>query len=194
MIQVAAYKPSPVARLRQAWRGLIGGIEDAALRFLLRRELKDANLLAHARRELGTIYDLNDKEDGPNKWVVENILELLAVFSRQGHSGSSAPYVVSMFKSLAMFDPIGPLTGADSEWNEVGPGRWQNNRSSRVFKDADGRAYDVEGRVFRDSVGCYTSKDSRVYIEFPYTPKTEYVDVVAEQAGQESSDEPKGDA
>jgi len=48
----------------------------------------------------------------------------------------------------------------------------------QVFKDADGRAYDIDGRVFREPNGCcYTSSDSRVYITFPYRPKTEYVDV-----------------
>lgn len=66
------------------------------------------------------------------------------------------------------FGPLSPLTGEDSEWNEIGEGRFQNRRSSRVFKDEDGRAYDIEGRVFRDGAGCYTSRDSRVYVEFPY--------------------------
>lgn len=36
--------------------------------------------------------------------------------------------------------------------------------------------YDTEGRVFCDPDGiCYTNRDSRVDITFPYTPKTEYV-------------------
>ena len=57
-------------------------------------------------------------------------------------------------------------------------GRWQNIRCSHVFKDGDGRAYDSTGRIFREPNGCcYTSRDSRVYIEFPYTPKREYVEV-----------------
>lgn len=41
-----------------------------------------------------------------------------------------------------------------------------------------GKAYDINGKVFKESDGCcYTNKDSRVYIDFPYTPKTEYVKV-----------------
>ena len=53
---------------------------------------------------------------------------------------------------------------------------YQNRRCPHVFKsDADG-AYDIDGRVFVDPDGSsYTSRDSRVSIEFPYTPKREYV-------------------
>lgn len=133
----------------------------------------------HAERELRAVgYDLDEKEEGPNKWIVENIMELLDVFSNQGHSGSSAPYCANMFKKLALFEPLTPLQGTDDEWNEVDDGMWQNNRCSHVFKDADGRAYDIDGRVFREKEGMsYISRDSRVYITFPYTPKTEYVDV-----------------
>lgn len=104
------------------------------------------------------------------------------MFSKQGHSGFSAPYCVETFRKLALHEPLVPLSGADDEWNEVSDGMWQNNRCSHVFKDADGKAYDIEGRIFREPNGaCYTSRDSRVYIEFPYTPKREYVDVQGEQ-------------
>ena len=59
----------------------------------------------------------------------------------------------------------------------------QNHRCSHVFKGPDGRAYDINGRIFCESNGCcYTSRDCRVYIEFPYTPKCEYVDVPSETA------------
>ena len=44
--------------------------------------------------------------------------------------------------------------------------------------------YDMDGRVFREPNGtCYTSRNSRVDITFPYTPTTEYVDVEAEAGG-----------
>ena len=33
----------------------------------------DSNYIKHAKRELIAMgYDLNDKEEGPNKWIVEN--------------------------------------------------------------------------------------------------------------------------
>jgi len=69
---------------------------------------------------------------------------------------------------------------------------YQNKRCSRIFKGSDGRAYDIEGKVFwewyerelyPDEEGypgtikdtrSFTSCDSRVYVEFPYTPNTVY--------------------
>jgi hypothetical protein len=141
-----------------------------------------SNYRTHAEQELKAIgYDLNDQEEGPNKWVMQNLFELLEVFDNQGHSGSSAPYCANMFKKLALFEPLGPLTGDDDEWalldyeDDI---KYQNKRASHVFKDADGRAYDINGKVFREPNGvCYTNRDSRVYVTFPYTPTTEYIDV-----------------
>ena len=111
--------------------------------------------------------------------ICEHVLELLTVFSNEGHSGSTAPYTIDLFQRLAMFKPIAPLTGEDWEWTEVsetmGSKCWQNKRASHVFKDEDG-AYDINGRVFVDSNGVsYTNVNSHIPITFPYTPKTEYV-------------------
>lgn len=142
-----------------------------------------SNYVLHAERELVALgYDLNEKKDDPNRWIQQNIFELLEVFGQQGHSGSSAPYCVHLFSKLALFEPVCPLTGEDNEWHEYSDGKFQNIRCSRVFKDGKlGQAYDGEGKVFRDPDGsCYTSSDSRVFITFPYTPKREYVDRPAE--------------
>jgi hypothetical protein len=141
-----------------------------------------SSYIEHAKREFLALgyKPIEDEEDGPNKWIQENILELLAVFDKQGHSGLSAPYCVRMFSKLALFEPIPPLTGDDTEWIEVGPGVFQNCRCPHVFKDANqfnGQAYDLDGKVFRDPDGCcYTNAESRVPIVFPYTPSTIYVD------------------
>ena len=143
-----------------------------------------SNLEQHALAELKAIgYTPLDQpqEDGPNKWIQENVLELIRVFAAQGHSGSSAPYCIGLFTKLANFEPIAPLTGEDDEWSEVSDGVFQNKRCSHVFKDNDrfgGQAYDIEGRVFGYPDGsCYTHSDSFMPITFPYTPTTEYVDV-----------------
>ena len=102
--------------------------------------------------------------------VCENILELLKVFAEQGHSGSSAPYVLNLFNKLARFNPISPLTGKDSEWNEVGENMFQNNRDSSVFKAGkDGKAYWLYGRVFKaKNGGTFTSNKSSVPVKFPW--------------------------
>jgi len=131
--------------------------------------------------------------------ICRHILKLLDVFADEGHSGSSAPYAVNLFKKLAMFEPIVPLTGEDWEWHEPSPGVFQNTRCSRVFKQADrfnGQAYDIDARVFyewnerplepdeegypgtRRFKSSYTSRESMVPVTFPYTPTTEYVEAV----------------
>jgi hypothetical protein len=137
-----------------------------------------SGLLEFAKNELEYLgYDLNQEEEDPDKWIVENVLELIETFAKQGHSGSSAPYCVGMFKKLASYEPIAPLSGDDSEWTHIGNNRFQNKRCGHVFKDEDG-TYDINGKIFREPDGsCFTSGDSRVPVEFPYTPKTEYVDV-----------------
>jgi len=139
-----------------------------------------SNLIDFAKQELlaaGYKPIEEDTEEGPNKWIQENILELLQVFSKQGHSGVSAPFCINTFKKLAMFEPLSPITGEDHEWIEVGKGVFQNKRCSRVFKQADrfnGQAYDINGRVFYDSNGCYfANMNSCIPITFPYTPMTE---------------------
>lgn len=118
------------------------------------------------------------EKDPMQKAMCEHVLRLLEVFSEEGHSGSSAPYAVGLFKQLALFEPICPLTGEDWEWNEISEGSFQNKRCSHVFKDKDrfnGQAYDIEGIIFKDSKGCcWTKRESHVPIEFPYTPARKY--------------------
>lgn len=136
------------------------------------------NLVEHAKVEFKAAGYDPDEKDGPDRWIQENVIELLEVFSKQGHSGSSAPYCIEMFRKLASWEPLVPLQGTEAEWMEVSDGMFQNVRCSHVFKDADGRAYDIYGIIFRyPDGGCFTNKESRVYIEFPYTPKREYRDV-----------------
>lgn len=110
------------------------------------------------------------------------MLSLLELFSKQGHSGFSAPYVLDLFSKLSQFKPINPLSGEDNEWTEVSKGVFQNKRCSLVFKEND-VAYDIQGIVWYEWMyddngepfkSYYTNKDSHVNITFPYTPKTEY--------------------
>jgi hypothetical protein len=134
----------------------------------------------------GWVDDNGEYCDEMQGMICDHVLKLLDVFSDEGHSGSSAPYAVNLFKTLAMFEPIVPLTGEDWEWTLLDYGvdpKWQNKRCGRVFKDADGRAYDIDGIVFYEwfedenherHKSHFTGKESRVYVTFPYTPTTEY--------------------
>lgn len=138
-----------------------------------------SNLIEYAKEELKILdYKPIDEEEGPNR-IQENVLELLDVFQKQGHSGFSAFYCIALFSKLAKFEPLSPLTGEESEWTEVAPGVFQNKRCSHVFRDVNlfnGQAYDIEGKIFCKPDGTYyTSKYSIVPVVFPYEPKTEYV-------------------
>lgn len=135
----------------------------------------DSNYLSHAIQELPGCRPGADEMDA---LMAQQVIELLAVFASHGHSGFSAPYAVGIFSKLAAFEPLGPLTGEDDEWERVADDLWQNKRCSHVFKGADGQAYDIYGQIFREPGGCcYTGSGSSVDIEFPYTPSSEYVDV-----------------
>jgi len=148
----------------------------------------DSNLVTHAEEEFKIAGWLEEDVDESQKWVCDNLRELLATFSSQGHSGHSGSYVLNAFKKLADFDIITPLTGNDDEWMDVsmydGEPTLQNKRCFRVFKDSDGRAYDIEGivwyRWYSDDnksepyKSYFTNKESRVYVDFPYTPTKEY--------------------
>ena len=127
------------------------------------------NLVDYAKEELKRI-GMIDSGEPYNDIVTKAILDLIELFASQGHSGFTAPYTVNVFKRPAMFKPLTPLTGEDNEWNEIEPGLYQNKRYSAVFKEKDGKAYNVEGKIFTDNDGevWYTSKDSHIEINFPY--------------------------
>lgn len=111
--------------------------------------------------------------------MYRNLREIIETFENQGHSGTSANYAIAKLTNLLAYMPISPLTGEDSEWEDHGGDDLQNLRCSAVFKSKKtGIAHYSRGKVFRHPDGaCFTSIDSRVPIEFPYTPHTEYVDV-----------------
>lgn len=139
---------------------------------------KPGNLMAHADRELPPA-----EGDDMQALMNQQLREIILVFGTHGHSGFSASWAVSALEKLLRFAPLGPLTGEDDEWMEVGTGVHQNIRCSHVFKDVSqfaGAAYDIQAIVFRDPSGSmYTGPGSRKPIHFPYTPKTNYVDVPA---------------
>lgn len=129
----------------------------------------------YAEKELELSFGSKDKW---SKSMTKDVLELLEVFSKQGHSGMSAPVAVGLFAKLALFKPLVPLTGDPDEWDEVGldpegeETTFQNRRLSSVFKvGKDGRAYNIDAIVFEDPEGIrYTNRDSRKFIDFPYMP------------------------
>ena len=170
--------------------------------------------IEHAKREFKTVgyIPLDQKqEDGPNKWIQENIIELLDVFNKQGHSATSAEYCINMFSKLAKFEPLCPLLGDDSEWNKIDltssfdkPMIYQNNRCSHVFKEND-ITYDINGYIFwhwaerelyededrypgtTKYKSYFTSKYSRKIVDFPYTPEIKYIEVESYEVNEDDN-------
>lgn len=148
------------------------------------------SLIKHAEREL-RLAGFFDKDSDYEGALGKAVMELIKVFSKQGHSGFSANRVVSLFEKVARYENLLPLTGEDSEWNDISDlngGTLQNNRVSSVFKEKEtGRAYYIDAIVWRTQNGGYFTGSaddvsSRQYIKsFPFTPKTFYVDVIEEE-------------
>lgn len=150
-----------------------------------------SNLENHALiefRAAGWVDENGKFKDEMQKAICKHVLKLLQVFSKEDHSGSSAPYAINLFSKLARFELIAPLTGEDWEWNDVSDygGRddgplYQNRRCSHVFKDSIS-AYDIQGIIFwewytdpetgKKIKTYFTNKNSRVSVTFPYTPKS----------------------
>lgn len=136
-------------------------------------------LLEHAKEELKYLRNNVDEPDEMQDLIEKNILEIIGVFSKQHHSGSSARYCIPIIEALLNYRNITPLTGDDDEWIEVasrktdGVKLFQNKRNGNIFKQSDrfnGQAYNIEGKVFSRDKGktWFTNYESFTPIEFPY--------------------------
>ena len=101
--------------------------------------------------------------------INKSLICLVGLFGMEGHSGFSAAYAHNLLNKLLDYKPVCPLTGEDSEWNEVESETYQNRRNSSVFKETKkGEAYDIDAvRVEPDMDGYGTPV--RFPIKFPYT-------------------------
>jgi len=149
-----------------------------------------------------------EKED--NKPLIldykDEILALVKKFGESGQSGGSASYTANAIsatvKALCLHNPIGPITGEDSEWVDIteemgGQVMFQNNRVSSVFKNGkEGKPYFLDAIVFKgETVGdTFTGEvegiNSRRYIrQMPFYPKIFYIDVTREKIDADPHDE-----
>jgi|LSQX01.3.fsa_nt_gb hypothetical protein len=135
-----------------------------------------SNLYDWAERELNRVLETcNDSESCEmQKQINKDILDIVKVFSWQGHSGFSAGYVIRKITRLLDWKTITPLTGEESEWSDcyADDTTQQNLRCSAVFrKNKDNStAYYINGKVFSDNGGhtWFSSHKSRVPVTFPY--------------------------
>lgn len=145
----------------------------------------DSIYITHALNEFkyaGWMDENGNFDDEMQELICDNALEILAVLSKQGHSGTSHNYLMKLLRKLANFEVITPLTCKDDEWNKLTPTingtAYQNKRDSRVFKKDDGSIKFSEGRIFvkKKSNMAFGTGQSITYItDIPFIPKTEYI-------------------
>ena len=101
-------------------------------------------MVEFAKKEMDIIGLTEDDE--MNGMMRKHILHMVEEFADEGHSGFSASYALSILQKVLAYKPLSPLTGEDSEWNDMsdygrGDSLYQNNRRSSVFKEGkDGEA------------------------------------------------------
>lgn len=128
------------------------------------------SLVEYAKSELARI---GKDEEGMQDAINKNILDIVEMFSEQGHSGFSAGYALSVLERLLRYKPLTPLTGEPDEWNDTGHGFKQSKRCSSVFLDED-KAHDNDAIIVSDNGGItwFTSGRFRKEVTFPYMPPT----------------------
>lgn len=135
-------------------------------------------MVDYAKRELDILCppDKNGRKDPMQEMADKNVLDIVTMFAEQGHSGTTASYVLNILERVLRFKPIKPLTGEDGEWKDIGGGEEQNKRCSSVFRynHNNATAFDIECKVFSDDGGktFYSCRESWVPVTFPYTPPT----------------------
>ncbi|WP_128547223.1 hypothetical protein [Larkinella soli] len=160
-----------------------------------------------AEKELSILIASSD-DPGNRPLIEEFIPEILALcekFGLSGQSGGSAPYaagaIADAIRKLCLFQPLCPITGMDEEWFNVtdlgSEGQlFQNCRLSSVFKKLNGKAYYLDAIVWKTQTGSTWSGSaflpggtkimSRQFIkQFPFTPKTFYIDVIEEEIAKD---------
>lgn len=139
------------------------------------------NLVEHAKTELQMAGLFDESGDFYGGMTGKAVLELVECFEKQGHSGMSAPMVVSIFQKVANFKTINPIKCTEDEWCEVSEGTFQNKRLSSVFKQGkECKPYYLDAIVWEEKDGgAFTGEvegiTSRQFIKLPFEPKTFYV-------------------
>lgn len=133
------------------------------------------DMIEYAKNELDIMCppDENGRKEPMQEAIEKNIMDIVRMFADQGHSGTTASYVLGILGRVMRYKPLTPLTGADDEWNDIGGGEEQNKRCFSVFRynHDNATAYDIEGKVFSDDGGqtFYGCRESHVPVTFHYT-------------------------
>jgi len=100
---------------------------------------EDSNLVQHTIRELDLIGE--DETADYDGMIRDAVLDIVRTFARQGHSGYSAAYTLSLIQRLLAFEPLSPLTDDPADWVNVADNLWQCRRQSAAFSHDGGKTY-----------------------------------------------------
>lgn len=99
-----------------------------------------SNLTEHTKKEL-ELAGFFDKDSDYDGGIGGSVLELIEVFAKQGHSGSSAMRTLQVFNMVVKFENLTPLGTTEDEWMDCGDGLWQNKRNSVMFSRDKGKTW-----------------------------------------------------
>ena len=124
-------------------------------------------MIEFAKWQLNKLLEKCTDEDSKvmQNMMNNDVLELLKVFSEQGHSGFSAPIAIRLFSKLANHKLITEVEDNPDDWDDNG----QHKYISSIFKRDDGTCYYMYGRLFAEpnSDNFFYNKASNVDITFP---------------------------
>ena len=153
------------------------------------KPFRRSNCYKHGVNEFKILASLDANEKPIVLDFKKEILALIDKFGKSGQSGGSAPYVSKIItdtiEKLLSYKTLSPIK--DEGWVEVSKELFQNKRDGRIFKE-NNQCYFIDAVVFEDeSKSRFTTQwpigkiSSRGYIKnFPFEPKTFYVNVVTD--------------
>ena len=143
-----------------------------------RKKILNENLTDYAYSQLDKagLFDLDSDYEG---MIGKVVMELIELFSNQGHSGFSASWVTDIFNKLSRFKPIVPIDNPMmleeyrdcSEYMDISKGQFlQSTILSNMFSEDKGKSwYILLPKYNKDKDGNSFCTYYRKYIEkFPF--------------------------
>lgn len=188
--ETAVYRPPIKVKIRHAYESFIRKHMKWLDRNRQLREFHKSNIYEYAQQELKLLgWDVDRLKaagrDDLDAMMYRHIMAMLFEFDREGHSGFSASYAISIIERLLRWEPLSPLRGTPEEFHDCEhSGLVQNRRDSAVFRQSTQGiggnkivyACRNDGYVFQDPPTengyrpAFTGQLSSHVVLFPFNP------------------------
>jgi len=115
--------------------------------FNFKERFRKSNLVSHAEKELRRA-GMFDKGSDYNGALGKSILDMVKVFSTQGHSGFSASLTIDILNKLLKYKTLTPISSNPDEWMDItdmcgknAKTLWQNKRDPSFFSKDGGKTW-----------------------------------------------------